>query len=43
MKNLLHQINHLQSPVIIRSFDHSKNERKKLTLTKLQNIEPITV
>ena len=35
MKNLLHQINHLQSPVIIRSFDHSKSERKKLKLAKL--------
>ena len=34
--NLPRQINYLQSPVIIHSFDHSKNERKKLRLTKLQ-------
>ena len=35
-KNLPRQINYLQFPVIIRSFGHSKNERKKLRLTKLQ-------
>ena len=34
-KNLPRQINHLKSPVIIRNLDHSKNERKKLTLAKL--------
>ena len=38
-KNLPRQINYLQSPVIIRNFDHSKTERKKLTLKKLQNME----
>ena len=37
-KNLPYQINYLQFPVIIRSFNHSKNERKKLP-TKFQNIE----
>ena len=38
-KNLPRQINYLQFPVIIRSFDHPNNERKKLRLTKLQNME----
>ena len=37
VKTYLVKINYLQFPVIIRSFDHSKNERKKLTLTKLRN------
>ena len=41
--NLPRQINHRKSAVIIRSFDHSKNERKMWTLTKLQNMESITV
>ena len=40
VKTYLVKINYLQFPVIIRSFDHSKNERKELTVTKLQNIEP---
>ena len=34
-KNLPRQINYLQSPVIIRSFDHSKNERKKIDVNEI--------
>ena len=34
-KNLPRQINHRKSPVIIRSFDHSKNERKKVDVNEI--------
>ena len=34
-KNLPRQINHLKSPVTIRSFDHSKNERKKVAVNEI--------
>ena len=38
-KNLPRQINHLKSPVIIRSFDHSKTERKKVDVNEIRNME----
>ena len=34
-KNLPRQINHLKSPVTIRSFDHAKNERKKVAVNEI--------
>ena len=41
-KNLPRQINHLKSPVIIRSFDHSKSERKKKKKKKKVDVNKMT-
>ena len=34
-KNLPRQINHLKSPVIIHSFDHSKKRKKKVDVSEI--------